>query len=92
MRGVAFGGNRGISRVEVSPDDGKTWGAAKIDYPGTKLTWVLWSYDWRPSAPGDYVLVVRATNGDGEAQIFDPQRPFKSGPTGFHKIAVHIYA
>ncbi|MFL6594467.1 MAG: molybdopterin-dependent oxidoreductase [Chthoniobacterales bacterium] len=92
VRGVAFGGNRGISRVEVSPDDGKTWGAAKIDYPGTKLTWVLWSYDWRPSAPGDYVLVVRATNGDGEAQIFDPQRPFKSGPTGFHKIAVHIYA
>lgn len=92
VRGVAFGGNRGISRVEVSTDDGGTWNEAKIDYPGTKLTWALWSYDWRPNAPADHVLVVRATDGNGNVQAFDPSRPFKSGPTGFHKIAVHVYA
>jgi len=31
----------GITRVEVSFDDGKTWQDAKLDYPGTKLTWAL---------------------------------------------------
>ena len=38
VRGVAFGGNRGISKVEMSFDDGNTWTDAKLDYPGTKLT------------------------------------------------------
>jgi DMSO/TMAO reductase YedYZ molybdopterin-dependent catalytic subunit len=90
IRGVAFGGDRGVSRVEVSTDDGNTWSEARIDYPGTRLTWALWSYDWRAPGPNAYTLVVRATNGDGELQTFNPDRPFKSGPTGFHKIMVYI--
>ena len=90
VRGVAFGGNHGISRVELSADDGNTWSDARIDYPGTRLTWALWSYDWKPAATGTYSLVVRATNGDGQLQFFDPNRPFKSGPTGFHKIALFV--
>jgi len=92
VRGVAFGGDRGISKIEMSFDDGKTWTDTKLDYPGTKLTWALWSCDWRPEDPGDYLLVVRATDGEGELQEYDPNRPFKSGTTGFHKIAVHIFA
>ena len=90
VRGVAFGGDRGISRVEVSFDDGKTWQDAKLDYPGTKLTWALWSYDWRPAPAGDHWLVVRATDGEGAVQEWDEDRPFKSGATGFHKIVVHV--
>ena len=50
-KGIAFGGDRGISRVEVSMDDGRSWADAKLDYPGTRLTWALWSYDWRPAGP-----------------------------------------
>lgn len=92
VRGIAFGGDRGISKVEMSFDDGNTWTEAKIDYPGTKLTWALWSCVWRPENVGDYSLVVRATNGDGELQVYDKDRPFKSGPTGFHKIVVHVWA
>jgi DMSO/TMAO reductase YedYZ molybdopterin-dependent catalytic subunit len=90
LRGVAFGGDRGISRVEVSVDYEKTWQEAKLDYPGTKLTWALWSYDWRPAAAGDYWLVVRATDGEGVVQELDEERPFKSGTTGFHRILVHV--
>ncbi len=85
LKGVAFGGDRGVSRVEVSTDDGKSWAEAKLDYPGTRLSWALWSYDWRPPNPGDYTFVVRATNADGEMQTFDEKRPFKSGTSGFHK-------
>jgi DMSO/TMAO reductase YedYZ molybdopterin-dependent catalytic subunit len=90
VRGVAFGGDRGISRVEVSFDDAATWQEAKLDYPGTKLTWALWSYDWRPAAAGNYALVVRATDGEGEVQELDEERPFKSGTTGFHRIMVYV--
>jgi DMSO/TMAO reductase YedYZ molybdopterin-dependent catalytic subunit len=90
VRGVAFGGDRGIARVEVSVDDCKTWQEANLDYPGTKLTWALWSYGWRPAAGGDYWLVVRATDGEGVVQEWDEERPFKSGTTGFHKIRVHV--
>ena len=90
VRGVAFGGDRGISRVEVSFDDGATWQEAKLDYPGTKLTWALWSFDWRPPGPDNYTLVVRATDGEGVVQEVDEDRPFKSGTTGFHKIIVYV--
>ena len=92
VKGIAFGGDRGISRVEFSDDDGETWADAKIDYPGTKLTWVLWSYDWRPDGPDDYTLVVRATDGEGEVQEWEEDRSPYSGVTGFHKIAVHVTA
>jgi len=90
VSGVAFGGDRGITRVEVSFDDGASWEEAKLDYPGTKLTWALWSYNWQPEDAGDYTLVVRATDGEGEVQEWDEERPFKSGTTGFHKIVVHV--
>lgn len=90
VRGVAFGGDRGISRVEVSFDDGGNWEEAKLDYPGTKLSWTLWSYDWRPPGPDNYTLVVRATDGGGAVQELDQGRPFKSGTTGFHKIMVYV--
>ena len=90
VRGVAFGGDRGVSRVEVSVDNENTWEETKLDYPGTKLTWALWSYEWRPAAGGDYWLVVRATDGEGVVQELDEERPFKSGTTGFHRILVHI--
>ncbi len=90
VKGVAFGGDRGISRVEFTSDDGATWADARLDYPGTRLTWALWSFDWQPANPGDHVLWARATNQDGEVQAWDPNRLFKSGTSGFHKIIVHL--
>jgi DMSO/TMAO reductase YedYZ molybdopterin-dependent catalytic subunit len=92
MNGVAYGGDRGISRVEVSLDDGDSWEEARITYPGTKLTWALWEYDWKPDEADDYTLVVRATDGNGEVQKFEEDREFTSGITGFHKVAVHVLA
>ena len=90
VKGVAFGGDRGISRVEWSFDDGASWNNAEIYYSGGELSWSLWkaSEGWMPHSAGDYVLLVRATDGRGDLQKWDPDRPFKSGVTGFHKITV----
>ena len=90
VKGIAFGGGRGISRVELSDDDGETWDDANIHYAGTKLTWALWSYDWQPDRADDYTLVVRATDGEGAIQEWEEDRSPFSGVTGFHKIIVHV--
>lgn len=92
VRGVAYGGDRGVSRVELSFDDGQQWTDAEIYYSGGDLAWSLWKArrGWRPPAPGNYTIVVRATDGEGEVQYLDPDRPFTSGVTGFHKIYVYV--
>ena len=92
VKGIAHGGDRGISRVEFSVDDGKTWRDTDIYYSGGDLAWSLWKTEWRPDAAGDYVLVVRATDGEGDVQEWEEDRSFFSGVTGFHKIVVHVTA
>jgi DMSO/TMAO reductase YedYZ molybdopterin-dependent catalytic subunit len=92
VKGMAHGGNRGISRVEVSFDDGKTWSDAEIYYAGGDLAWSLWKTNWMPGQPGDHTLVVRATDGKGKVQEWEPDRSPFSGVTGFHKIVVYIAA
>jgi DMSO/TMAO reductase YedYZ molybdopterin-dependent catalytic subunit len=92
VRGMAYGGNRGISRVEMSFDDGKTWSDAEIYYASGDLAWSLWKTNWMPEQPRDYTLVVRATDGKGKVQEWEPDRSPFSGVTGFHKIVVYIAA
>src|SRR5438132_441003 len=94
VKGVAFGGDRGISRVELSFDDGETWDDADIYYTGGDLAWSLWSArgGWMPDEPDDYIIVVRATDGEGDVQEWEEDRSPFSGVTGFHKIVVHITA
>ena len=85
LRGIAFAGARGIRAVEVSLDAGRSWRAARIDHPGTTLTWALWSYDWRPE-PGSVEAVVRATDGDGALQTATERGTIPEGSTGYHRI------
>ena len=92
IKGIAYGGDRGISRVELSFDDGKSWRDADIYYAGGDLAWSLWKAEWRPDASGDFVLVVRATDGEGDVQEWEEDRSWFSGVTGFHKIVAHVAA
>jgi DMSO/TMAO reductase YedYZ molybdopterin-dependent catalytic subunit len=92
LRGIAFAGNRGISKVEISLDDGKSWLPTTIDYPGTKLTWALWSYDWRPTAAGEFGMLVRATDGNGELQTAEKRSIVSEGATGYHRVVAKIVA
>ncbi|MGI8855316.1 MAG: molybdopterin-dependent oxidoreductase [Thermomicrobiales bacterium] len=90
IRGVAFGGNRGVSRVEVSTDGGDTWHDARIDYPGTRLSWALWSADWIPPRPGMYRLTVRATDGTGALQISAFHDIAPQGARGYQQVTVSV--
>ena len=91
-KGIAYGGDRGISRVELSFDDGQTWKDAEIYYAGGDLAWSLWKAQWTPTAAGDYAVVVRATDGDGDVQEWEEDRGPFSGASGLHKINVRVTA
>jgi DMSO/TMAO reductase YedYZ molybdopterin-dependent catalytic subunit len=86
LRGMAFGGDRGISKVEISSDDGETWDDAEITKPGTKLSWSLWTYQWTPDEGGETGLVVRATDGNGQLQISEYRDQVPDGATGLHRV------
>ncbi|HXG40550.1 MAG TPA: molybdopterin-dependent oxidoreductase, partial [Candidatus Limnocylindrales bacterium] len=89
--GVANAGDRGIERVEVSADDGRSWTDAELDRrtPGLgPLTWVRWRAEVVVQTPGAAVLVVRATDGRGEVQDGTVRPPLPSGATGWHRVAV----
>jgi DMSO/TMAO reductase YedYZ molybdopterin-dependent catalytic subunit len=90
LRGMAIGGDRGISKVEVSDDGGETWDEAKITQPGTKISWSLWSYWWTPDEEGDPELVVRATDGNGTLQISEYRDQVPDGATGLHRVKAKV--
>ena len=87
--GVAFAGNRGIQRVEVSTDNGQTWNDATLRPALGKYTWVLWTYPWQPTK-GEYSLVVRATDGTGAVQTADKNPTYPDGATGYHYRQVRV--
>ena len=92
VKGIAYGGDRGISRVELSFDDGQTWSDAEIYYSGGNLSWSLWKVPWTPAAVGDYALVVRAADGEGDVQEWEEDRGPFSGVSGLHRINVRVTA
>lgn len=67
IEGVAIDSGKGISKVEVSTDGGKTWADAKLDPDLGKYSWRRWRFAWKPAA-GKYQLMARATNSAGETQ------------------------
>jgi DMSO/TMAO reductase YedYZ molybdopterin-dependent catalytic subunit len=79
--GVAFAGDRGIKRVQVSLDEGKSWEDALLKPPLGPLTWNLWRYEW-DARPGTYSIFVQATDGTGRLQWQLPQDTVPDGATG----------
>ncbi|NWJ44619.1 MAG: molybdopterin-dependent oxidoreductase [Chloroflexi bacterium] len=91
VHGFAFAGARGIKKVEVSSDGGKTWQEARIKEAINQNSWQLWQFDWTPVGAGKTVtLTVRATDGTGAPQLKDNAAPFPSGSSGYHSVNVHI--
>jgi len=89
LRGVAFAGDRGISRVEVSLDGGRTWTEAALDYNPSPIAWTLWSLHWRARA-GEHNLVVRAVDGQGAPQSAAVRGIDPSGSSGYHRIGITV--
>jgi DMSO/TMAO reductase YedYZ molybdopterin-dependent catalytic subunit len=90
VAGVAFAGKRGISKVEVSLDDGRTWREAGFEPALSDYSWVIWRLPWNDAMPGEPALKVRATDGDGALQTAERTGNVPSGATGYHRVQVFL--
>jgi DMSO/TMAO reductase YedYZ molybdopterin-dependent catalytic subunit len=86
IAGIAFAGDRGISKVEVSTDGGNTWQTASIKDPLSSNSWVLWALDWIPQNKGKYNIIVRATDKAGSIQTAEIRDNYPNGSTGYHSV------
>ncbi|UCD98737.1 MAG: molybdopterin-dependent oxidoreductase [Chloroflexota bacterium] len=86
--GIAFSGDRGISKVEIRVDNG-FWQAAQLRAPLSETTWVIWRFDW-PFEAGSHTFEVRCAEENGTPQIEESQDSRPSGATGIHQLEENI--
>ncbi len=89
IAGVAFSGNKGISEVDISLDNGNTWAPALLKRPLSNLTWVLWEFPWTPPT-GGHTIIVRAIDMEGNVQDPAQEPPLPDGSSGYHTITVSV--
>lgn len=90
IAGIAWAGVRGIDRVEVSTDAGRSWQPAQLHEPLSRWAWTQWAYLWTPPGPGRYTLVCRATDRLGRIQGARSRPPHPSGASGYPARTVEV--
>ena len=67
LHGFAHSPHGAIAQVEWSVDGGASWHPARIVEPQVQYSWARFEFDW-PTAPGEYTLLTRATDVEGNTQ------------------------
>lgn len=68
VRGIAFGGDTGITRVAFSADGGASWQNATLERDYGRYSFRRWHTSFIPKQPGTYKLMVKATNSNNLTQ------------------------
>jgi DMSO/TMAO reductase YedYZ molybdopterin-dependent catalytic subunit len=68
LRGIAFSGHGGIRNVEVSDDGGFRWRVGRLGEDHGPYSFRTWDLSWMPAKPGQYEIMVRATDEKGNTQ------------------------
>lgn len=97
VSGVAFSGRDGVSKVEISFDQGKTWQATELTQAKDAVRPFVWT-NWRWSGPipgaGQYSIRARATDSQGSTQLKVAQNilgsTFPDGTSDMHQIVVNF--
>ncbi len=93
LAGIAFAGVRGVKRVQVSIDGGKSWSKTTVKKALSPFSWVLWAWPWNVarSLRGRLVTVkVRAMDGKGQLQTDRVTTPLPDGASGLHQVRVKL--
>jgi Oxidoreductase molybdopterin binding domain/Mo-co oxidoreductase dimerisation domain len=90
LTGYAIGNLDGMSAVEISLDDGRTWQKTDLYSNPSPLTWSFWKYTWADPKPGQYKIKVRAIDGKGRVEPAGPQDTFPDGATGQETFKIKV--
>jgi hypothetical protein len=84
VRGVAWDGGYGISRVEVSSDGGANWREATLGTDGGRFGFRSFSHRFAADALGARRIMAKATNRIGQTQV----DMLIFNPAGYHNNVV----
>lgn len=73
VRGIAFGGDTAVGRVDFSADGGKSWQPTQLGPDMGPYSFRQWTAQFTPAAKGDLMLMARCTNRNGVAQLSEPR-------------------
>jgi DMSO/TMAO reductase YedYZ molybdopterin-dependent catalytic subunit len=68
LRGIAFGGDCGVARVDFSIDRGQSWHQTQLGKDEGKYGFRRWETQLALPTPGEYNILVRCTNSSGVMQ------------------------
>lgn len=93
IRGIAFAGEVGVAKVEVSTDRGRSFNPAQIQHGPQNFVWTMWAYPWLLPASGKTTIVARVTDNSGRVQtkigsvLADT---FPDGAKDMHSVTVEV--
>jgi hypothetical protein len=91
LAGVAFSGEAGIAKIEVSWDNTETWFEAELVRGPSPYVWTIWKWTGPALTPGRHTLYARVTDKASRAQT-KPQTvrllggTFPNGTDEMHSI------
>lgn len=92
LRGWATATARGISRVDVSTDGGRTWCQARIESDRSPWSWTFWAAEVELGV-GEHELAVRAWDEAGQTQPASPDDTWNVKgylSAAWHRIVVTV--
>jgi DMSO/TMAO reductase YedYZ molybdopterin-dependent catalytic subunit len=72
VRGIAFGGDSGVSQVELSADSGQSWQKTELGRDEGTYSFRQWNTQITAPPSGSMTLQVRCTNARGDVQPAEP--------------------
>jgi len=84
-KGVAWDGGYGITAVEVSTDEGRTWSRATLGPDAGRYSFRPWTFPVETDRRGPLTLLARAANAVGQTQT----PALIQNPSGYHHNLMH---
>jgi len=91
IQGVAWSGEAGVVKVEVSLDEGKSWEPARLVGEDHPYAWRQWQLAWKPAVAGTVTILCRATDARGDRQpATTPWNPSGFLWNGWDRVTVTV--